>query len=57
MTTFAAGGVVGAGIDRVDAPLKVTGSAHYPNDFSLPGMVHAALVGSTLRPGASATST
>lgn len=51
MTTLATGGIVGAGIDRVDAPLKVTGAARYPNDFSLPGMVHAALVGSTVAAG------
>ncbi|MFG2925656.1 xanthine dehydrogenase family protein molybdopterin-binding subunit [Streptomyces sp. NPDC048305] len=43
--------VVGEGINRVDAPLKVTGAAHYPNDFSYPGMVHAALVGSTIAAG------
>ncbi|KOV52828.1 xanthine dehydrogenase [Streptomyces sp. AS58] len=43
--------VVGAGLDRVEAPLKVTGSAPYPNDFSYPGMVHAALVGSTIAAG------
>ncbi len=51
MTTLGTGPVVGAGIDRVDAPLKVTGAARYPNDFSLPGMVHAALVGSTVAAG------
>ncbi|MFD4661142.1 xanthine dehydrogenase family protein molybdopterin-binding subunit [Kitasatospora sp. NPDC058444] len=51
MTTLGTAGIVGAGIDRVDAPLKVTGAAHYPNDFSLPGMVHAALVGSTVAAG------
>ncbi|MFF4653741.1 xanthine dehydrogenase family protein molybdopterin-binding subunit [Streptomyces sp. NPDC001380] len=43
--------VIGAGVDRVDAPLKVTGDAHYPNDYSYPGMVHAALVGSTVAAG------
>jgi xanthine dehydrogenase YagR molybdenum-binding subunit len=43
--------VVGEGIDRVDAPLKVTGTAHYPNDYTYPGMVHAALVGSTIAAG------
>lgn len=43
--------VVGEGVDRVDAPLKVTGAAHYPNDFNYPGMVHAALVGSTIAAG------
>ncbi|MFB8776439.1 xanthine dehydrogenase family protein molybdopterin-binding subunit [Streptomyces broussonetiae] len=51
MTTLETRRVVGAGIDRVDAPLKVTGTAHYPNDFSYPGMVHAALVGSTVAAG------
>ncbi|WP_031031712.1 xanthine dehydrogenase family protein molybdopterin-binding subunit [Streptomyces sp. NRRL WC-3725] len=51
MTTLETGSIVGAGIDRVDAPLKVTGSAHYPNDFSMPAMVHAALVGSTIAAG------
>ncbi|MFD4723236.1 xanthine dehydrogenase family protein molybdopterin-binding subunit [Streptomyces sp. NPDC058423] len=51
MTTLEAGRIVGAGLDRVDAPLKVTGSAQYPNDFSFPGMAHAALVGSTIAAG------
>ncbi|WP_229702949.1 xanthine dehydrogenase family protein molybdopterin-binding subunit, partial [Streptomyces albiflavescens] len=51
MTTLETGRIVGAGIDRVDAPLKVTGSAQYPNDFFVPGMVHAALVGSTIAAG------
>jgi xanthine dehydrogenase YagR molybdenum-binding subunit len=51
MTTLETGKIVGAGLDRVDAPLKVTGAAQYPNDFSFPGMVHAALVGSTIAAG------
>ncbi|GGI95106.1 xanthine dehydrogenase family protein molybdopterin-binding subunit [Streptomyces brasiliensis] len=51
MTTLETGRTVGAGLDRVDAPLKVTGAAQYPNDFSFPGMVHAALVGSTVAAG------
>ncbi|KUO21519.1 xanthine dehydrogenase family protein molybdopterin-binding subunit [Streptomyces dysideae] len=51
MTTLEAGTIVGAGLDRVDAPLKVTGAAQYPNDFSFPGMAHAALVGSTIAAG------
>lgn len=51
MTTLDARRVIGEGLDRVDAPLKVTGAAHYPNDFSYPGMVHAALVGSTIAAG------
>lgn len=51
MTTLDAGGPVGAGIDRVDARPKVTGSAHYPNDYAYPGMAHAALVRSTIAAG------
>ncbi|MBC7271987.1 MAG: xanthine dehydrogenase family protein molybdopterin-binding subunit, partial [Streptomyces sp.] len=51
MTTLETRRVVGEGLNRVDAPLKVTGTAHYPNDFSYPGMVHAALVGSTVAAG------
>ncbi|MFJ8134146.1 xanthine dehydrogenase family protein molybdopterin-binding subunit [Streptomyces hydrogenans] len=51
MTTLETRTAVGAGIDRVDAPLKVTGAAHYPNDFSFPHMAHAALVGSTIAAG------
>ncbi|MEV5171391.1 xanthine dehydrogenase family protein molybdopterin-binding subunit [Streptomyces flaveolus] len=51
MTTLETGRIVGAGIDRVDAPLKVAGQARYPNDFSFPGMAHAALVGSTIAAG------
>ncbi|MEU2619487.1 xanthine dehydrogenase family protein molybdopterin-binding subunit [Streptomyces sp. NPDC007157] len=51
MTTLATPTSVGAGLDRVDAPLKTTGTAHYPNDFSYPGLVHAALVGSTIAAG------
>ncbi|MBF8184166.1 xanthine dehydrogenase family protein molybdopterin-binding subunit [Nonomuraea sp. K274] len=43
--------IVGAGLDRVDAPAKVTGTAHYPNDFDYPGMTHAALVRSTVAAG------
>ncbi|MFF0431729.1 xanthine dehydrogenase family protein molybdopterin-binding subunit [Streptomyces sp. NPDC004327] len=51
MTTLENSKALGAGIDRVDAPLKVTGAAHYPNDFSFPHMAHAALVGSTVAAG------
>jgi len=51
MTTLETGKIVGAGLDRVDAPLKVTGAAQYPNDFSFPGMAHAALVRSTIAAG------
>ncbi|MGX7672586.1 xanthine dehydrogenase family protein molybdopterin-binding subunit [Plantactinospora sp. DSM 117369] len=45
-TTF-----VGAGVDRVDGPLKVAGAAAYPSDVSYPGMVHAAPVRSTIAAG------
>ncbi|MEU9156997.1 xanthine dehydrogenase family protein molybdopterin-binding subunit [Streptomyces sp. NPDC048417] len=51
MTSLATPTSVGAGLDRVDAPLKTTGTAHYPNDFSYPGLVHATLVGSTIAAG------
>jgi xanthine dehydrogenase YagR molybdenum-binding subunit len=43
--------VIGVALDRVDAPLKVTGSAHYPNDFAYPGLAHAALVRATIAAG------
>ncbi|GAB2841037.1 xanthine dehydrogenase family protein molybdopterin-binding subunit [Actinocorallia aurea] len=42
---------VGAPLDRVDAPLKVTGRAHYPGDVDYPGMVHAAMVRATVAAG------
>ncbi|MBB5084008.1 xanthine dehydrogenase family protein molybdopterin-binding subunit [Nonomuraea endophytica] len=43
--------IIGAGIDRVDAALKVTGSANYPNDVAYPGLAHAALVRATVAAG------
>jgi CO/xanthine dehydrogenase Mo-binding subunit len=43
--------LVGPGVDRVDGPLKVTGAARYPSDFSLPRLAHAALVRSTIAAG------
>ena len=49
--TLEAVSVIGAGVDRVDGPLKVAGAAHYPADFSFPHMVHAVLVGSTVAAG------
>ena len=45
---------VGQGIDRVDGPAKVTGSARYAAEFGAAGFVHAVLVQSTV---ASATLT
>jgi xanthine dehydrogenase YagR molybdenum-binding subunit len=49
MTTTPA--LVGPGVDRVDGRLKVSGAARYPSDVSLPDMVHAALVRSTIAAG------
>jgi xanthine dehydrogenase YagR molybdenum-binding subunit len=43
--------VIGAGIDRVDGPLKVTGGAKYAGDVSLDGMVYAVPVTSTIARG------
>ncbi|MEO3747074.1 xanthine dehydrogenase family protein molybdopterin-binding subunit [Plantactinospora sp. B5E13] len=43
--------VVGAGLDRVDGPLKVAGAAPYPSDVRYPAMAHAALVRSTVAAG------
>ncbi|GIF95785.1 xanthine dehydrogenase family protein molybdopterin-binding subunit [Catellatospora citrea] len=42
---------VGKGIDRVDGPHKVTGTAPYASDITLPGMVHAVVVTSTVGAG------
>jgi CO/xanthine dehydrogenase Mo-binding subunit len=42
---------IGPGVDRVDGPQKVTGAAHYPSDFTLPNMVYASLVRSTIARG------
>lgn len=35
--------VVGAGVDRVDGPRKVTGAAPYPNDVDFPNLAHVIL--------------
>jgi xanthine dehydrogenase YagR molybdenum-binding subunit len=43
--------LIGAGIDRVDGPLKVTGAARYPADVDLPNLAHAVLVRSTISAG------
>ncbi|MEU7893032.1 xanthine dehydrogenase family protein molybdopterin-binding subunit [Nonomuraea sp. NPDC049152] len=51
MTTVEQVALVGAGVDRIDGPLKVTGAAHYPNDFTFPNLAHAALVRSTVAAG------
>jgi CO/xanthine dehydrogenase Mo-binding subunit len=43
--------LIGPGLDRVDGPLKVTGTAPYPGDFGFPEMAHAALVRATVAAG------
>ena len=43
--------VVGPGVDRVDGPLKVTGEARYPSDFSFPNLAYASLVRSRIAVG------
>ena len=51
MSTTTTVGVVGTPRDRVDGRLKVMGAATYPIDVTLPGLAHAALVGSTVTSG------
>jgi xanthine dehydrogenase YagR molybdenum-binding subunit len=43
--------IVGQPVERVDAAQKVTGSATYTTDITLPGMLHAVLVRSTIARG------
>ncbi|MGI5255360.1 xanthine dehydrogenase family protein molybdopterin-binding subunit [Actinacidiphila glaucinigra] len=51
MSTVESRPLVGAGVNRVDGPRKVTGSAPYPMDFSVPGQAYGALVQSTVSAG------
>ena len=51
MTAVPGHKLVGDPVDRVDGPLKVTGSAPYPSDVTFPDMVHAVLVQSTIPAG------
>src|SRR3954453_16259642 len=51
MTTATREQIIGDPVDRVDGPLKVTGAAPYPSDFTFPGITHAVLVQSTIAPG------
>ncbi len=44
-------GLVGAGVDRVDGPAKVTGEARYPADFGFEDLAYAVLVQSTIAAG------
>ncbi|MFC3572341.1 xanthine dehydrogenase family protein molybdopterin-binding subunit [Streptomyces yaanensis] len=51
MSTVRSRPVIGAGVNRVDGPRKVTGAAPYPMDFHVPGQAYAALVQSTIAAG------
>ena len=51
MTTATRQKIIGAPVDRIDGPLKVTGAAPYPSDFTFPGLTHAVLVQSTIAAG------
>ncbi|MFE5141376.1 xanthine dehydrogenase family protein molybdopterin-binding subunit [Streptomyces fagopyri] len=51
MSTVESRPLIGAGISRVDGPRKVTGTAPYPMDFSIPGQAHGAVVQSTIAAG------
>jgi CO/xanthine dehydrogenase Mo-binding subunit len=51
MTTTTRQRIIGEPVDRVDGPLKVTGSALYPSDFTFPDLTHAVLVQSTIAAG------
>ncbi|MFI9645108.1 xanthine dehydrogenase family protein molybdopterin-binding subunit [Streptomyces sp. NPDC052040] len=51
MSTVESRPLIGAGISRVDGPRKVTGTAPYPMDFSVPGQAYGALVQSTISAG------
>src|SRR5438105_2530639 len=43
--------VVGQGIERVDAPLKVTGKADYAAEIAVANVAHAVMVTSTIARG------
>jgi len=43
--------VAGRGVSRYEAPDKVTGRTKYAADFSLPDMIHGAILGSTVAHG------
>ncbi len=44
-------GILGQPIDRVDGRQKVTGKATYAAEFTVPGVLHAVLVESTVGAG------
>ena len=43
--------VLGGALPRIDGPLKVSGTAVYTSDISLPGMLYAVPVGATIASG------
>jgi xanthine dehydrogenase YagR molybdenum-binding subunit len=43
--------IIGAGVPRIDGPLKTTGSAMYASDYNFPGLVYAVPVRATLSSG------
>jgi xanthine dehydrogenase YagR molybdenum-binding subunit len=51
MTTATREKIIGDPVDRVDGPLKVTGAALYPSDFTYPDLTHGVLVQSTIAAG------
>ena len=51
MTTARREAIIGEPVDRVDGPLKVTGAAPYPSDFTFPDLTHAVVVQSTIAAG------
>jgi len=51
MTTATRKKIIGDPVDRIDGPLKVTGAAPYPSDFTFPDLTHAVLMQSTIAAG------
>ena len=43
--------IIGAGVPRIDGPLKTTGSARYASDYNFPGLVYAVPVRATIASG------
>lgn len=51
MTVTETARLVGAALDRVDGPAKVSGTARYPADFGFAELAHAVVVQSTIAAG------
>jgi CO/xanthine dehydrogenase Mo-binding subunit len=49
--TIATAGLIGAAVDRVDGPAKVTGAARYPADFGYADLAHAVIVQAAIAAG------